>query len=447
MPAFAFSAVDKVGTAQRGVIEAPHAAAARQTLRARGLVPVSVSQRDTLGGGPVPADAAGTDGAEAGGGYLGGGRAGGKRGVATRSGAEPGLAGRMRSRPGRGRGLSPATLALLTRQLATLLAAGLRVEEALATAATGQTPRVAAVVLTLRARVIEGQSLADALDAYPQHFGAYVRAAIRAGEKAGRVDAVMAQLAQHLAARAQTAQAVQLALIYPALLALVSLSIVILLMTWVVPDIARVFAARGANLPLLTRGLMGLADGLRLWGGQALLALLLFGFGMTRWVGAPANRLRWDRFWLSLRPTRGIVSQLNSTRFLTTLAALLQAQVNLVEALQAAAAATPNLAVRERVRAAADKVRQGNSLHRAMSEAQVFPAMALAMMASGEASGRLAQAVDHAAAELTRVLEARIKTAVALFEPGVLLVMGGLVTLIVLAILLPIVSLNSLAGR
>lgn len=407
MPAFSFSALDPRGTAQGGVVEAQSAAAARQTLRARGLVPLSVTERAT---GPARTQGSGS--------------------------AAPRLRG----------GLSAATLALLTRQLATLLSAGLRVEEALATVAAGQPPRVAAVVLTLRARVIEGQSLADALDGFPQHFGAYVRAAIRAGEKAGRVDAVMAGLAQHMAARAQTAQAVQLALIYPALLALVSLSIVVFLMTWVVPDIARVFAARGADLPLLTRALMAFSEGLRLWGLPALAGLAAGALLLLRWLRSPANRLRWDRLWLAARPTRGFVRQLNATRFLTTLAALLQAQVNLVEALQAAAAATPNLAVRAQVAAASDKVRQGNSLHRAMTEAQVFPAMVLAMLASGEASGRLAQAVDHAGAELTRSLEARIKAAVALFEPGILLVMGGLVTLIVLAILMPIVSLNALAG-
>ncbi len=406
MPAFSFSAMDARGATEGGVVEAPSAAAARQALRARGLVPLSVGLRET---GPA---------------------------------ATPGIAPKAL----RG-GLSPATLALVTRQLSTLLAAGLRVEEALATIAQGQPARVAAVILTLRARVIEGQSLADALDAFPQHFGSYIRAAIRAGEKAGRVDAVMGQLAQHMAARAQTAQAVQLALIYPALLALVSLSIVVFLMTWVVPDIARVFAARGASLPFLTRALMAVSEGLRLWGPLALALLVAGAAVVARGLRLPANRLRWDRLWLAARPTRALVRHLNATRFLTTLAALLQAQVNLVEALQAAAAATPNLAVRARVVAAADKVRQGNSLHRAMTEAQVFPGMVLAMVASGEASGRLAQAVDHAGGELTRLLEARIKTAVALFEPGVLLVMGGLVTLIVLAILLPIVSLNALAGQ
>jgi general secretion pathway protein F len=149
---------------------------------------------------------------------------------------------------------------------------------------------------------------------------------------------------------------------------------------------------------------------------------------------------------LATRGTGALVHQFGTARFTTTLATLLDAQVPLVDALQAAASATSNLALRARLDDVIEKVRQGMSLHRAMVEAQVFPPMVLAMVASGEGSGQLARAVGHAAQEQTRGIEARVKTAVALFEPGILLVMGGLVTVIVLSILLPIVSLNDLVG-
>jgi general secretion pathway protein F len=400
MAAYQFRAVDGAGKSHAGVMEAASAAAARQGLRAKGWLPVDVTERVAA--------------------------------VHGQKAASPRMA--------------LTALNLVTRQMATLLGSGLRIEEALTTIASGQPPRVAAILLNVRGAVMEGRSFADALATYPQAFSDYYRASVRAGEQAGKLDQVMGHLAAHVEHRSRNRQSVQLALLYPALLGVVSLAIIMLLMTYVVPDIVKVFRDRGADLPLLTRALIAISDGVRGYGIYALLGSLLVAFGVERWLKRPANRQRWHGVLARGRFTARLVQRLNATQCAGTLATLLLAQVPLVEALAAAADVIPNLHIRARMREATDKVRQGMSLQRAMAEAGVFPPMMIAMVASGEASGHLGRALDHAATEQQRDLDAWVKAVVALVEPAILVVMGGLVMAMVLAILMPIVSLNGLAN-
>jgi general secretion pathway protein F len=402
MGAYQFRAVDGAGKSHAGVMEAASAAAARQGLRAKGWLPVDVTERAAS----VP--------------------------VEGRSAASPRL--------------SLTALNLVTRQMATLLGSGLRIEEALTTIASGQPPRVAAILLNVRGAVMEGRSFADALATYPQAFSEYYRASVRAGEQAGKLDQVMGHLAAHVEHRSRNRQSVQLALLYPALLGVVSLAIIMALMTYVVPDIVKVFRDRGADLPLLTRALIAISDGVRGYGIYALSGSLLLAFGVERWLKRPANRQRWHGVLARGRMTARLVQRLNAAQCAGTLATLLQSQVPLVEALAASADVIPNLHIRARMREATDKVRQGMSLQRAMAEAGVFPPMMIAMVASGEASGHLGRALDHAATEQQRDLDAWVKAVVALVEPAILVVMGGLVMVMVLAILMPIVSLNGLAN-
>ncbi|MGL4322098.1 MAG: type II secretion system F family protein [Paracoccaceae bacterium] len=402
MGAYQFRAVDGAGKTQSGVMEAASAAAARQGLRAKGWFPVDVTER----AGSVAAG------------------------------------GRKRASPR----LPLSALTLVTRQMATLLGSGLRIEEALTTIASGQPPRVAAILLNVRAAVMEGRSFADALAAFPLAFSEYYRASVRAGEQAGKLDQVMGHLAAHVEHRSRNRQSVQLALLYPALLGLVSLAIIMLLMTYVVPDIVKVFRDRGADLPLLTRALIAISDFVRGYGIYALSGLLLAALGVERWLKAPRNLERWHGLLARGRLTARLVQRLNAAQCAGTLATLLQSQVPLVEAMSAATDVIANLHIRAKMRAATDKVRQGTSLQRAMTEAQVFPPMMIAMVASGEASGHLGRALDHAATEQQRDLDAWVKAVVALVEPAILVVMGGLVMAMVLAILLPIVSLNGLAN-
>ncbi len=385
------------------MVEAASPAQARQSLRGRGLLPVELA---------ASAVEAATPGQ-------------------TKTKAAPRI--------------STAALSLVTRQMATLLRSGLRVEEALQTIASGQPPKVAGMLLTLRAQVLEGRSFGTSLDSYRQIFTDFYRASVRAGEHSGRLDQVMTHLAAFVENRARNRQTVQLALLYPALLGVVSLGIITLLMVFVVPDIVRVFRDRGADLPLLTRALIALSEAIRALGLYAAAAIALSLAALNRWLRTPANRLRWHRALAQNRATRRLVQRMNAAQFAGTLATLLLSRVPLLEALTAAADVTPNLYIRAQVTEVTGKVRQGVNLHRAMDEAKAFPAMMVAMVASGEASGDLGQALDHAAAEQQRDLDAWVRAMVALVEPAILLIMGGLVMAMVLAILLPIMSLNNLA--
>ncbi len=402
MAAFAYSAVDAKGRQTRGIVEAASAAAARQALRGRSLLPVSVE--------PTAARAAG---------------------------------GSRRTRGA----LGARALSLVTRQLATLVGAGIRVEDALRTVADqGDSARVTSLLLNLRSAVLDGRSFAQALADYPQTFGDFYRASVAAGEASGRLGQVMDHLAAFVEARARNRQTVQLALLYPAILAAVSLLVVVALLTFVVPDIVRVFTARGADLPFLTRALIGLSAFVSAWGlvvagagaGAAALGLWL--------LRRPGVRLAWDRRLATGRLTRGIVLKSNAAQFAGTLATLTVSRVPLMEALAAAAQTVPNLHVRAQVEAAAARVREGTSLSVALADARVFPPMLVAMVASGEAGGVLGQTLTRAAEDQSRDLNALVAALVALVEPAVLLLMGGIVMLLVLAILLPIVNLNSLVN-
>ena len=428
MAAFRFKAVDDSGKPHIGMLEAASPVAARQQLRARNLLPLEVTAS-------ARADRAGK-----------GNRAGQVGGASLKGGAS--LTGGASTVPSRsGPRMSVASLTLVTRQMATLLGSGLRIEDALSTIAQGMPAKVAGTLLNVRASVMEGRTFGDALATYPLIFSDFYRASVRAGEAAGKLDQVMTHLASFVENRARNRQTVQLALLYPALLAVVSLSIITLLMAFVVPDIVRVFTSRGTDLPFLTRALIAVSALVRGYGLYALAAGVVAGILWNRWLRNPRNRLRWHRVLATGRLTAKLVQRMNASQFAGTLATLVQSRVPLIEALVAAADVTPNLHSRGRVAEVTEKVRQGTALKRAMQEAVVFPPMLVAMVASGEATGNLGAALDHAATDQQRDLDAWVRAMVALVEPAILLVMGGMVMVMVLAILLPIVSMNGLAAN
>jgi general secretion pathway protein F len=355
-----------------------------------------------------------------------------------------------------GRGLAPGrlfkrkttarALATITRQLSTLIGSNVRIEEALRLVAqqTATTP-VGPLLLDVRSGILDGRSFADALAQHPSVFPDYYRASIAAGEHSGRLPQVLEHLADFVENRHRNKQKVQLALLYPALLAAFSAALMVLLLIYVVPNIARVFISRGAELPLLTRGLIGLSSLVQNYGWLILSLLALFAWLVRRWMKVEENRLSLDRFFATRRPFSRFSRQINAARFAASLATLVQSNVALVDALAAATAVTPNRYIRKRALLVGARVREGASLNQAMTEADVFPAMLIAIVASGESSGRLGSSLRKAADDLDREVEALAATLVALVEPAVLLLMGGVVLLMVLAILLPIMSLNSLA--
>ena len=410
MAAWFYRAVDPGGRRLKGVVEASSESAARAILRDRKLLPIAVETT--------------------------------RRSPAAATG---GLLTRDLSLGTPRMGLKRLTL--VTRQLATLIGAQVRIEEALRIVG-GQIrgARDASLLLNLRSAVMDGRSFAAALDDYPATFGDYYRASVRAGETSGRLPEVMEHLAVHIEDQSRNRQSLQLALIYPALLALVSLGVIVALLTFVVPDIVRVFTSRGADLPGLTRGLIAISDAVTRHGLTALAVIAAAGGAMALALRRPTIRQRWHRLLAQRWPTRGIVLKLNAARFTGTLATLVQSGVPLADALLAAADTVSNLHIRDGMREVTRRVTEGAALSRAAEASGLFPPMLIAMIASGEAGGTLGASLDRSAAEQSADLKAKVATVVALVEPAVLLVMGGIVMLLVLSILMPIVSLNNLSG-
>jgi general secretion pathway protein F len=405
--AFVYEAVDHGGKSRKGVIEAGNATAARQQLRDQSLLPVALR----------PAH------------------------------ATPGTAGGVRLPALRRNRLGAKALATLTRQLSTLIGSGIAIEEALRlTALQAESATAKGIILRVRGAIMEGHSLAQALAQHPASFPTFYQASVAAGEHSAKLADVLAHLAAFVELRRRNQHKVQLALLYPALLAILSTSMIVLLLIFVVPDIVRVFVSRGTPLPFLTRALIALSEGAQNFGPWLLLALLIFGFFARRWIAVPANRLRLDAMLIRYPPFARFSRQSNAARFSGSLATLVQSAVPLVDAIRAAAAVTPNRFVRDKAFAIEQRVREGASLQAAMGEAGVFPAMLVAIVASGENSGALGPALGRASAELEDELDTLTATLVGLVEPVVLLVMGGIVLLMVLAILLPIINLNNLVG-
>lgn len=400
MAAYEYLAMDPSGRKLRGVQEADSERQARQLLRERHLVPLRLR---VARGGP----------------------------------REIGTSHR--------RGLGPAELALLTRQLATLVQAALPLEEVLA-AVAAQCERRShqGMLLAVRARVLEGHNLARAMAEFPRAFPALYRATVAAGERAGHLGQVLLQLADYTEARQTARQQVQLALLYPSILLLAAFGIVGFLLGFVVPDVVKVFIDSGQELPALTRVLIASSAALRDYGvpGLVLLAGLA---GAARWVlQKPAARLRWHAMQLRL-PLLGKVLRASScTRFISTLAILGRSGVPLVDALEIAAEVVANQQIRTGLKDVARSVREGSGLTRALDRSGHFPPMMLYMIASGERSGELDTMLDRAARQQEAQLANRIAMLVGLFEPAMLVFMGASVLLIVLAILMPILSLNQL---
>ncbi len=405
MAAYEYIALDPGGRQRKGVIEADSLRQIRQILRDQGLVPLSVD-------------------------------------AASERHAVPG-ARRFRWR----RGISGLDLALFTRQMSTLLAASLPVEEALrAVAQQTEKRHISAMVMGIRSRVLEGHSLASSLGEFPNAFSNLYRSTVMAGEQSGHLDSVLENLATYTERRYESTRNVEMALFYPVILFLLAVAIVGGLLVYVVPDIVHVFENTGQKLPWLTAALIATSEFVR--GYAWLLAIVLAaGVFVVRWLAQqPDVRLEWDRRKFEVPLVRRITRASNSSRYASTLSILTLSGVPLVEAMTIAAEVVENRWLKKRLIEATRRVSEGSSLRVALESAGGFPPMMLHMVASGESSGELdrmlAKVADYQQQELERI----VTTIVRLFEPAMLLLMGGLVMLIVLAILLPILSMNKLVA-
>ncbi|HEF4760398.1 TPA: type II secretion system inner membrane protein GspF [Pseudomonas putida] len=356
-------------------------------------------------------------------------------------------AGRDRGTQPRGGRLSAADLALLTLQLSTLVQAGLPLEEALdAVAKQSAKRKVAGLISAVRSRVMEGHALSTALGLFPKAFPELFRATVAAGERSGHLGHVLEQLAAYTQARQASRQKIQMALVYPLILMLSSVVIVGFLLGYVVPDVVKIFVDSGQPLPWLTQALISLSNGLRNH-FLSLLGVLAAVISLWRWsLSQPLWRLRWHRLALNIPVAGEVLRAMEAARFASTLAILGKSAVPLVDALEIAAAVVGNLTIRERMVDVARSVREGGTLTRGLELSGDIPPMMLHMIASGERAGELDRMLSRAAEQQESTLAARIALVVSLFEPAMLVLMGAVVLLIVLAILLPILSLNQLVN-
>jgi len=414
LAAFEYIALNAKGKSEKGLIEADTARQARQLLRDRGLMPTALNE--------VAERAA----------------------AAARGAAKPGgLAGLLQGNVG---SLSAAELALFTRQLATLFRSGLPLDEALTVVAQqSESARVQRITLGLRARVTEGESLATALEQFPSAFPVLFRATVEAGEQAGKLDHVLERLADYVERSQEMAGKVQQAAIYPAIMLVVATAVVMGMMTYVVPQVVAVFEGINAELPLLTRAMIGLSDFLRqtwaflLVGG--IVAVWLFRRALTR---SEPFRRRFHQRQLGWPVIGRLVRGSNTGRFMRTLGILFGSGVPILDALRIGTQVVENLPMREAIEEAAKRVREGAGLGRSLAASKLFPPIVVHLVSSGESSGRLGEMLERAAENQEKEVELRVGVLMKLMEPVMTVVMGGIVLMIVLAILLPIFDLNTL---
>jgi general secretion pathway protein F len=402
MAAFEYTALDASGRERRGVLEGDSARQIRQLLRDQSLLPVTVAE---VSDAPPP---------------------------------------RAYSLSFSNR-IGSADLALLTRQLSTLARSGIPLEEALlAVSQQSEKARVRSVIAGVRARVMEGRTLAEGLAAFPTVFPEIYRATVSAGEQSGHLDAVLERMADYTENRQVLQQKIRNAMIYPVLLTVVCLGIVGLLLGYVVPEVVRVFEAGDRPLPILTRILIAASDFLRNWWWLLAVALAGAWWGFRRWLRDPAARLRWDAFKLRLPLIGRITRGNNAARFARTFSILTASAVPVLEALRIAAGVVTNTPMRRAVEDAAVRVREGAPIARSIGASKLFPPMLVHLVASGETSGELEAMLERAADNQERELDGVVNTAVGILGPVMILLMGGFVFVIVVALLLPIFQLNQL---
>jgi general secretion pathway protein F len=343
------------------------------------------------------------------------------------------------------RGISGLDLALVTRQLATLVRAGLPLEEALlAVSEHTEKPRLKSIILGVRAKVLEGHSLAAGLDDFPHAFPPVYRATVTAGEQAGQLDAVLERLADYTESRHGLRQKVGQAMVYPIVLTGIAFFIVTLMLVYVVPKVVGVFETTGQQLPIMTRVLIGLSTALQNWW-----PVLLIGIGVAVYSAFQLmkrehvrRRVHW---WILKAPIIGRVTRgLNTARFTRTLSILTSSGVPALDALRISASVVANLPMRSAVEEAAVRVREGGAIGRALGQSKLFPPMSVHLISSGEASGELDSMLERAANHQESEMDSLLAAMLSVLEPLLIVVMGLVVLSIVMAILLPIFQLNQL---
>ncbi|WP_227736450.1 type II secretion system inner membrane protein GspF [Yersinia proxima] len=338
-------------------------------------------------------------------------------------------------------------LVLLTRQLSTLVAAALPLEEALqALAQQSEKPRHRAVLEQVRNKILEGLPLADALASFPKTFTSLFRTMVAAGEASDHLDKVLLRLADNAEQSQKLKSKMLQAMIYPLVLTVVAIAVVAILLTAVVPKVIEQFIHMQQALPLSTRLLISISDVLRDFGLWALLAFLLTALGIRQWLKPADNLMWWHKKMLNLPSIGRVVLDLNLARYARTLSILNASAVPLLEAMHISASVLANNYARQQLVEASEKVREGSRLATALEHTGLLSPMMRHMIASGENSGELDSMLERAADIQENAFVSRMTIALALFEPLLVVSMATVVLFIILAILQPILQLNSMMG-
>jgi general secretion pathway protein F len=343
------------------------------------------------------------------------------------------------------RRVSAADLALFTRQLATLVRAGLPLEESLlAVSQQTEKPRVQSIVLGVRARVMEGHTLADGFSEFPRVFPEIYRATVAAGEQAGHLDNVLERLADYTEGRDQLRQKVVAAMLYPIVLTVLCFGIVSALLVYVVPQVVSVFESSKAKLPLATQLLIATSSFLRSYGIYLLMGIVLAVVLFRRWLRNPTARRQFHHLQLRLPLVGKLARGFNTARFTRTFSILSASAVPVLEAMRIAGEVVTNLPMRDAVTEAAARVREGAPIGRSLAASRLFPPMTIHLISSGESSGQLENMLERAAISQERELDGLLAAMVGLLGPVLIVCMGLFVMGIVFAMLLPIFEINQL---
>ena len=343
------------------------------------------------------------------------------------------------------KGISSSDLALITRQIASLSQSGMPLEESLlAVSQQNDNPRVKSILLGVRAKVMEGHTLADGLADFPQAFPDLYRTTVASGEESGHLDLVLERLADYTETRQELKQNVTNAMVYPAALVVMAILIISFMLATVVPKIVGVFQSTQASLPSLTSGLIFISEFLVNYWLLIIIFIFLSSYGLYRLLQLKSPRIIFHRNLLKLPIVGRLTQGINTARFTRTLSILAGSGVPILESLKISADVIENLAMRKAINEAALRVREGASISESLSISKLFPPMMIHLISSGEKSGRLEEMLSRAALNQEREVNGLISTLLGILQPLIIVIMGGLVLTIVLAILLPIFEINNL---
>ncbi len=406
MAAFEYKALDAKGKNKSGVIEGDSARQVRQRLKEQGLVPVEVNETKSK----------------------------------TQKSGTSGFSFK--------RGISTPDLALITRQLSTLVQSGMPLDECLAAVSEqAEKPHLRNMMAAVRAKVTEGYTLADSLADYPHAFDDLFRSMVSAGEKSGHLDSILERLADYAENRQKLHSKLLQAMIYPIVLVVFAVGIVAFLLAAVVPKIVGQFVQMGQELPASTQFLLSASEFMQHWGIQLLL-FIVAGIYLFKWaLSRPNFRLNWDKKLLSWPLIGKIARGLNASRFSRTLSICASSSIPILDGMRIAVDVMSNHYAKQQIGLAADSVREGLSLRKALTQTKLFPPMMLHMIASGEQSGELESMLTRAADNQDTNFESTVNIALGIFTPALIAVMAGMVLFIVMATLMPILEMNNLMTR